>query len=207
MVGYFVQGFLMGLAYLAPIGMQNLYVINSALRAPMLKAYQVAFIVILFDVSLSLSAFWGTGIVLDAFPILKWGFYLFGGIVILLIGVTLIRSQPESPTQIHAEESFYQTLAFAFTVTWLNPQALIDSTFLLGGYRAALDSFSSLLFLSGVISASIVWFFGLVTVVARFRNQLNSTVMKIINWACGLIIILFGLNLGYKFFSDVSAGF
>jgi L-lysine exporter family protein LysE/ArgO len=206
-VGYFVQGFFMGLAYLAPIGMQNLYVINSALRGTLAKAYQVACIVILFDVSLSLSAFWGTGLVLEAFPLLKWGFYLFGSMIVMFIGVALIRTRPANPTEIQVAEAFYKTVAFAFTVTWLNPQALLDSTFLLGGYRALLDQFSSMLFLSGVISASIVWFFGLVTVVARFRNQINTTTMKTINVACGITIMLFGLNLGYKFFSDVFSGF
>jgi hypothetical protein len=29
---FLLQGFLLGLAYLAPIGMQNMYVINSAMR-------------------------------------------------------------------------------------------------------------------------------------------------------------------------------
>jgi L-lysine exporter family protein LysE/ArgO len=207
MVGYFVQGFLMGLAYLAPIGMQNLYVINSALRATLAKAYQVAFIVTLFDMSLSLSAFWGTGVLLEAFPLLKWGFYLLGSIIITLIGIALVRSRPANPTEIQAEESFFKTVVFAFTVSWLNPHALIDSTFLLGGYRAMLDQLSSILFLSGVISASIVWFFGLVTIVARFRKQVNTGTMRLINVVCGVTIILFGLNLGYKFFTNVFTGF
>ena len=33
-MGYYLQGLTMGLAYVAPIGVQNLFVINSALTNP-----------------------------------------------------------------------------------------------------------------------------------------------------------------------------
>lgn len=37
-MGYFIQGLTMGLAYVAPIGLQNLFVINSALTHPRRRA-------------------------------------------------------------------------------------------------------------------------------------------------------------------------
>ncbi len=47
----------MGLAYLAPIGMQNLFVINSALNDSRKRAFLTAIIVACFDISLSASCF------------------------------------------------------------------------------------------------------------------------------------------------------
>jgi L-lysine exporter family protein LysE/ArgO len=38
---YFLQGFLIGLAYVAPIGTQNMYVINTALREKPYKTFRV----------------------------------------------------------------------------------------------------------------------------------------------------------------------
>lgn len=52
-----LKGLLFGLAYVAPIGMQNLYVINTALDQPRHRAYLIAGIVIFFDISLSLACF------------------------------------------------------------------------------------------------------------------------------------------------------
>lgn len=49
----YLQGFMMGLAYVAPIGVQNLFVINSALTQKKSKAFLIALIVIFFDVSLA----------------------------------------------------------------------------------------------------------------------------------------------------------
>ena len=43
---YFVQGLTMGLAYVAPIGVQNLFVIPSALAHPRRRALATAGIVI-----------------------------------------------------------------------------------------------------------------------------------------------------------------
>ena len=44
----FLQGLTMGLAYVAPIGMQNLFVINSALTNKRKRALLTALIVIFF---------------------------------------------------------------------------------------------------------------------------------------------------------------
>lgn len=60
---YFLQGLTMGLAYVAPIGLQNLFVINSALTHTRKRALLTALIVILFDVTLA-SCLWFTGLTL-----------------------------------------------------------------------------------------------------------------------------------------------
>ena len=57
----FFQGLTMGLAYVAPIGLQNLFVINSALTQSRHRAFLTALIVIFFDISLALACFFGIG--------------------------------------------------------------------------------------------------------------------------------------------------
>ena len=47
---YFWQGLTIGLVSVAPIGLQNLFVINTALTQPRLKVYLTALIVIMFDI-------------------------------------------------------------------------------------------------------------------------------------------------------------
>ena len=55
----------MGLAYVAPIGLQNLFVINSALTHTRKCALLTALIVIFFDVPLALACcLWFTGLTL-----------------------------------------------------------------------------------------------------------------------------------------------
>ena len=72
----FLQGLTMGLAYVAPIGMQNLFVINSALTNKRKRALLTALIVIFFDITLSLACFFGIGTIMQKLNGCRWLFYV-----------------------------------------------------------------------------------------------------------------------------------
>ncbi len=197
MLEFFLQGFLLGLAYLAPIGMQNMYVVNSAVRMSRIKAYQVAFLTIAFDVSLALACFFGVGLVLDAFPALKGALLLVGFIAVTHMGVKLVLSKPALKDT--AMDSSLFAIAFAcFAVTWFNPQALLDGTMLLGSMRAALPASASNVFISGVALASFCWFMGLATATSLLKGRLEEKSLRSINILCGAVLAIYGLKLGYE---------
>lgn len=199
MVTYILQGFLLGLSYVAPIGMQNLYVINTALKMDRSRAYQVALITIFFDITLALACFFGIGILLEKLPVLKGVLLLAGSLAILYIGIKLILARPSMNNEINVNEPFIKIVAMCFSVTWFNPQAIIDGTLLLGGFRASLPDAASNFFIAGVVMASATWFTGLATVVTMFKGRTGANAIRPINMACGLVIILYGLKLGYSF--------
>ena len=62
----YLRGLMMGLAYVAPIGTQNLFVINTAVTQQRKKAFATAAIVAFFDISLSLACFFGVGALMEA---------------------------------------------------------------------------------------------------------------------------------------------
>ena len=197
MIEFLLQGFLLGLAYLAPIGMQNMYVINSALRMSRLRAYQVAFFTILFDISLALAAFFGVGLLLDAFPFLKGALLLIGFLALSYMGIKLALSKPELKDT--AMDGSLFSIAFAcFAVTWFNPQALLDGTMLLGGMRAALPAPAWSVFIAGVALASVSWFTGLATATSMLKGVLDGKALRFINVICGVVLAAFGLLLGYE---------
>lgn len=67
-MAHYLQGLLFGLAYIAPIGLQNLFVINTALAQPRRRALRVAMIVTFFDISLALATFYDVGKLLTWLP-------------------------------------------------------------------------------------------------------------------------------------------
>lgn len=67
-VAGFLQGLSLGLAYVAPIGMQNLFVIISTLSHSLKQALAVALVVVFWDISLGLACFLGAGALMDALP-------------------------------------------------------------------------------------------------------------------------------------------
>ena len=197
---YFIEGLLLGLAYVAPIGMQNLYVINTAIKSGRLRAYQVAFITVFFDISLALACFFGIGIVLESFPALKNAILLIGSVMVVYIGVSLIRKTPDIGREVKTGDPLLKVAAICFSVTWLNPQAIIDGSLLLGGFKATLPAAYANTFILGVAAASFLWFTGLTTIVSTFRSMVGAKTLRWINIICGSIIVYYGLSLAYKFF-------
>ncbi|MEA3422515.1 MAG: LysE family transporter [Bacillota bacterium] len=202
-LNYLFQGFLLGIAYVAPIGMQNLYVINTAVSKNKARAYQVALIIIFFDISLAIACFFGMGLIMDKFEILKAMILFIGSIAVMYIGYSLIRSKPELKSDIDVNKTIMQVIAICFTVTWLNPQALIDGSLLLGGFRASLPIADANVFIAGVAIASFTWFMGITTIIISFRNVFNVKVLTVINYICGGVIIVYGVKLAYTFYQII----
>ena len=96
----FINGFLMGLSYVAPIGVQNLFVINTAIKEKLDKVILTAFIVMFFDISLSLACFFGVGAILESFQSIKNIILVVGSIFVIYMGITIINSKPDLPMKI-----------------------------------------------------------------------------------------------------------
>lgn len=151
---FYIQGLTLGLAYVAPIGMQNLFVINSALTQTRLRALVTALIVIFFDVTLALACFFGIGLIMQKYAAVQMAMLFIGGLVVAYIGWGLLKSKVSALADIKQMLGLGQTVWQACVVTWFNAQAVIDGTMLLGAFKATMNHAQSLHFLFGVISAS-----------------------------------------------------
>lgn len=195
---FYLQGLALGLAYVAPIGMQNLFVINSALTQTRLRALVTALIVIFFDVTLALACFFGIGLVMQKYPPVQLGILLLGGLVVVYIGISLLKS---SVRQIGGAQQmpFGKTVWAACVVTWFNAQAVIDGTMLLGAFKATMNHAQSLHFLFGVISASCLWFISLALIVSLAGSLITPRTLNLINKICGTVIIIYDIKLFWHF--------
>lgn len=195
---FYIQGLTLGLAYVAPIGMQNLFVINSALTQPRWRALLTALIVIFFDITLAMACFFGIGLVMQKYPPVQLGVLLLGGLVVVYIGISLLKS---SVRQIGGAQQMPlgKTVWAACVVTWFNAQAVIDGTMLLGAFKATMNHAQSLHFLFGVLSASCLWFVTLAMVVSLAGSLITPRTLNLINKICGTIIIIYDIKLFWHF--------
>ena len=196
----YLQGFLMGLAYVAPIGVQNLFVINSAITQKRSKALLIALIVIFFDVTLAFACFFGIGFLIDKLEWLKLIILLVGSIIIIYIGQGLLRSKSELKKNDNMDIPLLKAITSACVVTWFNPQAIIDGTMMLGAFRATLSSEAGIHFVLGVASASFSWFMSLSIFISLFNHKFNEKVLRVINIVCGIVIIFYGVKLLLNFY-------
>ena len=191
----YLQGLAIGLAYVAPIGMQNLFVINTALTHTRRRALLTALIVVFFDVTLALACFFGIGALMERFTWLQLVVLLAGGGVVIWIGVGLLRAKPGTDGGVEVDLPLPKVAARACVVTWFNPQALIDGTMLFGGFRAGNPGAVASQLMLGSATASFLWFFGITLVISLFRAHIGTRLLKIINVVCGVVLIYYGMGL------------
>ena len=192
---YFLQGLTMGLAYVAPIGVQNLFVINSALTQNRLRALLIALIVIFFDITLALACFFGIGVIMEHYKWLQMLIILAGSLIIIYIGIGLLRDKGSEIVRNAPPLSITSTIYTACVVTWFNPHAIIDGTMMRGAFNASLPPTQSTAFILGVATASCIWFTGLAMTISLLSDRFNAKVLRAINIICGIVIIFFGCKL------------
>lgn len=202
-MGVYLQGLTMGLAYVAPIGLQNLFVINSALTHRRRRALLTALIVIFFDVTLALACFFGVGAIMQRYQWLQMVILFAGSLIVIYIGIGLLRSKAAELDRSRSEISIRKTISTACVVTWFNPQAIIDGTMMLGAFHATLSASEGIAFISGVASASCLWFTGLTLLISIFSDRFDGKVLRIINIVCGAVIIFYGCKLLFNFITMV----
>lgn len=191
---FFLQGLLVGLASLAPIGIQNLFIINTALVQPLRRIILTFLIVTFFDISLSLSAFFGMGALIAASPLFKLIILICGSLLILYIAYTIMSSSPTIKT-VDTNIPIKQIITTAFIVTWMNPQALIDASLMFGAFRATLPPLAADEFISGIALASPLWFGSLAYTIRLIAKKIKISSFIWINRICGLIILGYGIKL------------
>lgn len=195
----YLQGLLLGISYCAPIGMQNLFVIDTALTQKRRRLYPIIFIVIFFDVTLGLACFLGAGALMGALPWLQKIILGIGSALVIYIGIGLVRSKASLEGGKDVNVSLWKAAATACVVTWFNPQAIIDGTMMLGAARATLPEGTDAFFICGFASASVLWFNFLGTAVSLLGSKINEKILTIINKVCGAFIIFYGCKLLYSF--------
>lgn len=197
---FFIQGLIIGFSWSAPIGMQNIYMFNNAVSNPRWRALVANFFVWLADVLLSLTAFWGIGLIMAKYQLLKVLIMLLGGMLVIWIGFLIVRSAREVDLGIQAaSKPMTKLISGAFMVTWANPQAIIDGTMMLGASKAALPNvMSEFYFMLGVAMASAIWNFSMTMLLSNVRTKLSSRFMVRVNLISGLVILAYGIRLIIK---------
>ena len=198
-MSYLIQGFMIGLAYVAPIGTQNIFMINTALTQKRSRVYITAFIILFFDITISIACFFGIGALMNAAKWLELIVLGIGSLMVIYIGISIIRSKIDMNSDTDVSIPIAKIITTACVVTWFNPQAIIDGTMLLGAFKASLPPEQSFSFITGVCCASATWWLGLSTVVSLFKNLITEKVLRAINIICGCIIVFYGLKLLVSF--------
>lgn len=189
-----------GMAYAMPIGPQNIFLIEIAAGGSFLKAIRAAAIISCVDFSLALACFFGLGFFLQSHIELTLLMLGGGSLFLLYTGYKLLKTNEVSLQQTqNRNQGMAYVIRGAFVLTWINPQALIDGSILLGGFRASLLATLFGVFLAGVWLGSASWFFSISILANRSKEFLSERIFLFIHRLCGLVLSLYGIKLLWNF--------
>ena len=191
---YFLQGLLVGLATFAPVGMQNLFIINTALVQPVRRIILTLIILALFDMSLSAAAFYGIGAVLEMWPITKLIVLILGGLLIVYMGGNIFRTEPDM-RNVNTHIPIKKIIMSAIAVSWGNPQAILDATMMLGAFQANIPKEGIYYFFAGFLTMTPMWFGALATTMHLLAKKIKISHMVWINRFCGTVLTIYGIKL------------
>ncbi|WP_125706187.1 LysE/ArgO family amino acid transporter [Lacticaseibacillus daqingensis] len=196
MLSVYLRGMLISIALVSSIGMQNLFVFNSAMSNRWRRAMLVAAFVWLADTCLTVVAFLGMGALISQNQWLKLVILLAGGVIVCWMGIDIFRSANQTDYS-HAGAPLPLKVAFtsAWAVAFANPQALIDTSVSLGAMRSTLSHGEVVPFLLGILTSTFLWFFGITLVISLLKDRLPKRLLVWVNLLSGAIVAIYGAVL------------
>jgi L-lysine exporter family protein LysE/ArgO len=196
MLSTYLHGMLISIALVTSIGMQNLFVFNNALGNKLSHSLLYALFVWIADTSLTVIAFLGMGALISANDIARLIIMAVGGAIVVWIGIGIVRSAHSATLDgAHEETTMKAAFVGAWVVAFANPQALIDTSLMLGALRGTLANWQVAPFLLGVITSTALWFFGITIVLGLLKERLPRKLLMWVNIVSGLIVTGYGIVL------------
>ena len=156
----YLNGLIVGLAFIVAIGPQNAFVLKSGLLRQ--NVFTISFICAASDAVLILSGIVGLDRLLINFPSLLEVFRYGGAAFLLFYGLVSARSALKGGCGLQAEGRqmpLKSAVLICLALTWLNPHVYLDTVVLLSSI--ALQSQAPLIFGLGAMSGSFLFFFSL----------------------------------------------
>lgn len=185
-----VHGFILAFGLILPLGVQNVFVFNQGALQPSFKrAMPVVLTASLCDTILILMAVLGISVLVLKISWLQTLLLAGGFIFLLYMGIITWRSAPAGESAGRESFSPKKQIAYAASVSLLNPHAILDTIGVIGTSSIAYSGNPKIAFTMACILTSWIWFL-LLAFVGRQAGRLgkSSKFMAFLNKISAVII-------------------
>ncbi|OZB96574.1 LysE/ArgO family amino acid transporter [Paenibacillus sp. XY044] len=201
MIHAILHGFILALGLILPLGVQNLFVFSQgAAHTRLTRALPAVAAASLCDTLLISLAIMGVSVVVLEYAWIKTVLFSLGIPFLLYMGYITLTSKPAVQNG-EASRSFStrKQIAFAVSVSLLNPHAILDTVGVVGTSSLNYAGGERLAFGAACITVSWVWFAGLASA-GRAARRLDST-GKLRSWLNILSAIIMWGTAAYLAYS------
>ncbi|MGG1878546.1 LysE/ArgO family amino acid transporter [Paenibacillus sp. 7541] len=186
-----IHGLILAFGLILPLGVQNVFVFNQgAVQPNFSKALPVILTAALCDTLLITLAIMGVSVVVLELEGLRVMLFLFGILFLIYMGVTTWRSKPSSLGEEKRESlSPGKQVAFAMSVSLLNPHAILDTIGVIGTSSLTYSGADKTAFALACITISWLWFIGL-GLAGRAAGRLDRSgkVLSLLNRVSAIVM-------------------
>jgi len=200
MIDAFIYGVILAFGLIIPLGVQNIFVFNQgATQRHFLHAMPSVLMASLCDTVLILCAVLGVSVAVFAIAWLKTVILVIGLFFLMYIGWITWNSHPTKLHQGDKPLSAKKQIAFASSVSLLNPHALLDTIGVIGTNSLQFVGKEKWAFTTACILVSCCWFFGL-SILGHFLLRLdkNGLWLRSVNKISALIIWAVAFYIGWQ---------
>lgn len=200
-----ITGFIISISLIVSIGAQNAFLLKQGLLRQ--HVLPVVLICCLGDLLLIGTGVLGLGAVFNSNPTLTKALAVAGIIVLSLLGARSMRSALQNGSTLDVDEQGTPTrsrsavISTALAVTFLNPQALLETLVIIGSLAATFTPEQKARFLLGAVSASFLWFFSLGYGARLLRPLFKKRIAwQLLDIGTGLLMFYIAWHLAAHFF-------
>ncbi|MCM2533117.1 LysE/ArgO family amino acid transporter [Neobacillus pocheonensis] len=175
MISAALHGFILAFGLILPLGVQNVFVFNQgALQPRWVFVLPVVLTASICDTLLISLTVLGVSTIVFGIPWIKIILVTVGILFLSFMGYTTWKSKPSERSA--NLESFppRKLIAFAASVSLLNPHAIMDTIGVIGTSALAYSGTEKIAFMFACILVSWIWFFGL-SIAGRLIGKLDQT--------------------------------
>ena len=175
LVSSVIHGAILALGLILPLGVQNVFVFNQgATQSTLKKTLPVIITATICDTILISLAVLGVSVIVLGIYWIKLILLTIGVIFLLYMGYVTWKSKPGTYSSDEKALAPKKQVAFAASVSLLNPHAIMDTIGVIGTSSIAYTGTDKLAFTLACIATSWIWFFSL-ALVGRRVGRLNNS--------------------------------
>ena len=190
-----VRGLLAGLFIAAPVGPVNVLCISRTLTKGWRSGLVSGFGAATADTLYGCIAGFSITFIIQFLLREEFWIRLFGGILLVLIGVRYYFKQPQSLSAQNQEGPEHSDYVSTLFLNLTNPTTVLSFLAILAtlGMKEDRASWLTLLLVGGIFCGSMLWWIILVSIVNRVRDQIDDHAMLWMNRVAGVAIGGFGV--------------
>ncbi|TCS95457.1 LysE/ArgO family amino acid transporter [Hazenella coriacea] len=185
-----LHGVILAFGLILPLGAQNVFVFNQGATQPVwIRALPVVVTAAICDTLLIILAVLGVSLIVLQLQWLQMILFSVGMIFLVYMGWSVWTSDSKPVSGPNDQRSSKQQVAFAMSVSLLNPHAILDTIGVIGTSSLQYVGMDKVVFALACITVSWCWFIGL-ALAGRWLGKIDSkgNLLSWINKISALII-------------------